>query len=56
MRAEDVFDFIVAVDVAGDEVDGNIFVFAVSQEAVGPGGLRGGGSADTEAGADALDG
>ena len=32
VRAEDVFGFVVAVDVSGDEIDGNVFLFAVGQE------------------------
>jgi len=48
VRAEDVFRFVVSVDVGGNEIDGDILFFAVRQEAVGPGGLRCGWSADAE--------
>ena len=48
MRAEDVFRFVVAVDVGGDEIDRNVLLFGVGEKFIGPTRLRGGGTADAE--------
>src|SRR5579859_2021838 len=56
VSAEDVFGLVISVDVRGDKIHRDIFFFAVGEETVGPGGLRGGRPTDTQTGADLLDG
>src|SRR5260370_40735276 len=54
--AEDVFGGVVGVDVGGDEVDGDVVLFAVLEEGRDPGGLCGGGATDEEAATNFFDG
>ena len=56
VRAENVFGFVVAIDVGGGKIHGNVFFFAVREETVHPSCLCGGGAADAEAGGDTFDG
>src|SRR6266700_3413327 len=56
VRAEDVFRFIVPVDVRRSKIHWNVFLLAVRQEAVHPGGLRRGRAANAATRAHAFDG
>ena len=54
VRAENVGGGIVAVHVRRDEIYRDILFYGVLDEAIGPGGLRGGGSADAQVRVDLL--
>ena len=54
VRAEDVFGFVVAVDVGGDEIDRHVVALCMCAGILDPRGLRGGRTADAQARADAL--
>src|ERR1700676_500317 len=41
VRTENVFGFVVAVDMRGDEINRDIFLFAMREKTVGPSSLRG---------------
>ena len=49
MRAEHIFGFVIAIYMAGNEVDGNVAVDAMLDESIGPCGLRGRGTAYAQA-------
>src|SRR6202142_1507954 len=55
IATEDVLRVIVAVDVCGDEVHGNLVVYSVANETIDPGSLGRRRSADAQTGIDRFD-
>ena len=56
MGPEYVFRLVIAIYVAGNEIDGNVAVDAMLDESIGPGSLSGCGPSDTKVRADRFDG
>src|ERR1700730_2638832 len=54
--AKHVLCAVFSVHMAGNKIDGNVFLHTVLDECIGPGGLRGGWTSDTQVRIHALNG